>query len=252
MNNTFDALKSEFIALACHPLLKNNQFNLRIRVHAEDFEIINSGDELLIRIDLDNDKIIKYQFHFLDNYLADCLENIREEAKNRGLDFFSVEKMRLEILDDLKSVTISQLDVATILGFTNCLLVFQYLHKHILRNLALPKSIWFSEDEAYHLWHEEHRLHPIIAGQLDGLIDEIIALPSAIFRIYELYFTNGTKDKITSQSINLQQYNDLLNDTDQINKFPNEEIRMHNSVQTIISVTFLMNLDAMHLKFKQE
>lgn len=219
-----------------------NETSISVIVEGKSKIQLGSVGDIAINIVCNSNSIIKYSIHYGENYLLNSLDEVNEECSRRGLEF-SVDEMRLEIIDDLKTLEVSNLATDAIVEFTNTILFFHYVIKYVLKNLKLPRSMWYSKDEDYKLFYEKYKIHPIAAGSIDGYIDEIITIDKALFGIYSIFFINGMHEKMIETFKNSTGFIDMMNEEELDVKFLNEELRMHKSVQTMISVSFLLQGD---------
>lgn len=231
-------------------LFSESSITIQILYNQKHKISIERGNDISITISCKKNRIEKYDIKLDTNYLCNNLKFVREEAMRRGLEY-SIEDMRLEIIDDLQSVYIANYEIQNVIEFTNIILTFQYLIKFILGNLKLPRSIWYSKDIDYNLWKKEYRINPIVAGNIDGFIDEIIAIPKTLFGIYEIFLRDGVHERHLANYSNSQAFKNMMIDDEVIAETPDEELRMHRSVQSIVSVSFLMQGEKLKSRFKQ-
>jgi hypothetical protein len=243
-----DYFRQEIFNFISNKLFKDVGFKLYL-LSKEDYQpIINNGEELIVYIETRDNKIENYRFELAEDFLSNQIIPLTKECELRGLNF-STEKMRDEVIDDFNSIQMSNLQVENVLNFTKCLIFFIYLCKYIVFNIKLPESIWYSKSKKFPLLSNDFKITPLLAGFFDGCIDEITPIPSALISLYKVYFNNEYGKKLSATYENLEIYRNMLVENKE--EFKDVELREHESIKTIISVSFLMNQDEMASKFKQ-
>ncbi len=170
---------------------------------------LNTKDELRIEISVNNAGGISFTHALCDDYLNEFLPIWEEEALKRGLDV-SVSKLREEIVTDYTYLIFPVLKVEEVTQVLEGLYTLQLLTKFILKNGKLPEGFWYPLDSTFDEWHLYFSIHPIMAGILDGYIDEIISLPDAIVTLYELLTSDTKQAEIMAKFTAVKVCNDLI------------------------------------------
>jgi hypothetical protein len=246
LQNYFQREISHYIS---NQVFENVSFTVVIKTKNAPCTIIEHGKELTIFITTHNNTVQDCSFELSDDFLTNALQPLNKECALRGLDF-STEKMRLEIIDDFKSIAISNFNTENVLAFVKSIVFFQYLCKYTVYNMKLPEKIWFSQHDEFHKLSPEFKITPLLAGVFDAFCDEIVAIPRALLSLYNVYFDATYAEKISAIYETSKAYQNLLIAKE--TTFPNLELRIHDSVRTVISVSFLMNGDDITSVFNQD
>lgn len=248
MTNISDYFRQHISNYISNKLFEDVGFKLYLLSKEDYLPIIENGEELIVYIKTKENKIENYRFELAEDFLSNQMIPLTKECELRGLTF-STEKMRTEIIDDLKSAQVSNLQIENVLNFTKSIIFFTYLCKYIVFNIKLPESIWFSKSNNFHLLSNDFKITPLLAGFFDGYIDEITPIPSALLSLYDVYFNDEYGKKLSAKFENMELYRNMLVEKEV--EFKDVELRVHDSIRTIISVSFLLNQDEMASKFKQ-
>jgi hypothetical protein len=170
---------------------------------------LNESDELLIEIIVNNAGSISFTHALCEDYLNEFLPIWEEEALKRGLDV-SVSKLREEIVTDYTYLIFPDLKVEDVAQVLEGLYTLQLLTKFILKNGKLPEGFWYPLDSNFDVWRLYFSIHPIMAGILDGYIDEIISLPDAFVTLYELLTSDTKQAEIMAKFTAVKVCTDLI------------------------------------------
>jgi hypothetical protein len=192
--------------------------------------------DLVIYVEI-NDGKAKIEYSFSDNYLLEFLPILDVKMQNRG--FKSKAKgIRIKSLKELKFLKFPELDLEQVPIAIKQLYISQLLTKYIFKNLMLPKSFWRSSDDEYEKWKKHLVISPIIAGVIDGMIDEIKYIPDAIFSLLKLHNDISYEDEIIN-SIDSDLLDNLI--LENLENGLNKELSEYNAARTIVSAGSLLN-----------
>ncbi|PTX62722.1 hypothetical protein C8N46_102119 [Kordia periserrulae] len=159
--------------------------------------------DLVIEIRIRQGEIVHFN-HYLDKKFGNEFVAIWEkEILNRGLEH-SVSNLMDEIVEDYKTIKFGIPKYTDIEQIVKSLYVFQIVTKTILRNGKLPMSLWNENHPKFGSWKKYFTIHPIVAGMIDAMIDEITKIPVAISVLYEIAYIETTEQLMLDRFFNLE------------------------------------------------
>lgn len=165
--------------------------------------------DLVIEIEIEENKIMIFD-HYLDTKFGNEFISIWDkEITNRGLEF-SAKKMKDTIIEDYKHLKFLVKSLAELKEIIVGLYTFQILIKHILRNGKVPTPTWNKNHPDYDNWNNYFSIKPITAGIIDGIVDEVIGIPTGIFSLYEIASSGNKEKEILDKFFNIDVNNKLI------------------------------------------
>jgi hypothetical protein len=159
--------------------------------------------DLVIEIEVKENKTIIFD-HYLDtNFGNEFTSILDKEITNRGLNF-SAKTIKNTIFEDYKHLKFTVNSVAELKEIIAALYTFQILIKHILKNGKIPTPTWNKNHPNYNTWNNYFSIKPITAGIIDGIIDEIISIPTGVFSLYEITYSRKKEKEILDTFFNTE------------------------------------------------
>ncbi|KAB8152989.1 hypothetical protein EZY14_011425 [Kordia sp. TARA_039_SRF] len=159
--------------------------------------------DLVIEIRIRQGEIVYFNHHLDKKFGNEFVAIWEKEILNRGLEY-SVSNLIGEIIEDYKTIEFGIPNYTDIEQIVKSLYVFQILIKAILRNGKLPMSFWNENHPKFDSWKKYFTVHPIVAGIIDAMIDEITKMPAAISTLYELAYIETTEQLILDRFFNVE------------------------------------------------
>lgn len=236
--HTIERIKSE-------DFLKEASYNITIielegrkTIQKESF-VSRKIYDLKIIIEIEKNNILSFKHVLTDSFLEEFIPIWEKEIKNREIDT-SIKKIRKNLLRDYSTIQITEVKKENIELIIKSLLVFQIITKYIFKNGKLPRAMWYSKDPDYIQWKKYFSLKPIIAGLIDGLIDEITGINMAILNLYEIAFDKKIETQIEINFLKTERNKGLIELYRNEENMDNDDSE-HKAGMALISVSTMLS-----------
>lgn len=187
-----------------------------------------------------NKRIEKFEYQFHYNVIKENSAFVVKEIEMRGIEI-NVDIFLKSILENLNALEVSDKSISNIVFIITNLLLFSKVTICVLEKLHINRAIWDEDFILHEEWQKYFAIRPEDAGFLDACMDEILLLPDALLLLFSMPFGEKKFQQRVSDVIHKATYKSMMEDPDNMLKYPSVSKRGHFVLQTIFSVSFTLD-----------
>ncbi|MEM9389437.1 MAG: fibronectin type III domain-containing protein [Bacteroidota bacterium] len=253
---SYDGIKSAIVAQLQNTFY--NEVKLGIKLHDQfgnsEFLAVDGVNEdnaeikLFIKVNESDGSVQFKNINVSDEYLETLVSWLQNEANRRGIEV-SVEELRKQVIADLEDSETNQNFLSkafqsiesffseNVGTYVEVVQTTQKTAKNIWKDGQLAESHWYSGNSDHSNWPEYGRMHELIAGPSDAVIDEIAGIPMTIKTLYGV-MTDEEQRQAFSQLFTSEGMGQLIDGIKQEAEatINDDEKLTYTSSKTVVSV----------------